>query len=459
MMTSMPMPPLSRWTAPLALALLALLTGAACAPAAPSPDHVLLVVVDTLRAEHLSCYGYERPTSPHIDQLAAGGARFASATSQSSWTAPSMVSMFTGRHILEERLSIPAETPSLPELFSQAGYRTGAFVVNPILHNPENGFRRGFDRFESDADFREISAWIESSASRPTFTWVHWVDPHDPYGPAEEYAHFSKTGGQLAPELERYFDEVHRSGELTDDAGSRATVLASIDGYDDDVRLVDSKIDILVRALEGAGLLERSVIALASDHGEGLWYHRNYPVAEELTEPATLLNTHKMTHGNHLYEEQVHVPLVFYGMGVPAGRVVETPVENVDLLPTLLELCNLPIPAGMTGSSLLPLLRGETTERASFAVSATRWVHSLRTPEGLKLILPTEQGAEFGLVPELYDLEADPFERVNLAGARPEQLAELEALLRERLAAGLRSDGDEELSEANRKAMKDLGYF
>jgi len=455
-MTSMPTHRLSRWTA---LALLALACTAGCSTEAPKPVHVLLVVVDTLRAEHLSCYGYERQTSPHIDQLANGGARFAYATSQSSWTAPSMVSMFTGHHIQEERLSLPPELPTLPELFKRSGYRTGAFVVNPILHNEENGFRRGFDRFESNAEFQEISAWIAQSASTPTFTWVHWVDPHDPYGPAKEYEHFASTGGSLSPELSSYFAEVTRESGLEQADQSRETVLASIDGYDDDIRLVDSKIDILVRALEQAGILRQSVIALASDHGEGLWHHQNYPVAEELTEPATLLNTHKMTHGNHLYEEQVHVPLLFFGMGVPAGRVVEEPVENVDLLPTLLELCNLPIPPGTTGSSLVPLFHGEDKTRAAFAVSTTRWVMSLRTREGLKLILPTDQGREFGLEPELYDLSQDPFERVNLAASQPDELAELSALLRDRLASGLRSEGDEELSEANRKAMEDLGYF
>ena len=460
-MTSMLKLRLPRWTAlsTLALCALALLCATGCSPEAPKPVHVLLVVVDTLRAEHLSCYGYGRQTSPHIDQLANGGARFAYATSQCSWTAPSMVSMFTGRHILEERLSLPAELPTLPELFKKSGYRTGAFVVNPILHNKENGFRRGFDRFEPNAEFREIGAWITQSSGTPTFTWVHWVDPHDPYGPAKEYEHFAKSGDALSSELSSYYAEVTRRNELDEADQSRETVRASIDGYDDDIRLVDSKIDILVRALEQAGILEQSVIALASDHGEGLWHHQNYPVAEELTEPATLLSTHKMTHGNHLYEEQVHVPLLFFGLGVPAGRVVEAPVENVDLLPTLLELCNLPIPPGTTGSSLVPLFHGEDASRAAFAVSTTRWVMSLRTRAGMKLILPTQQGREIGLEPELYDLSQDPFERVNLAASQPEKLAELSALLRDRLASGLRADGDEELSEANRKAMEDLGYF
>ncbi len=442
-----------------ALFALAPLFGASCTENSPRPVHVLLIVVDTLRAEHLSCYGYERATSPHIDQLANSGARFSSATSQSSWTAPSMVSMFTGRHILEERLSIPTETPSLPELFSENGYRTGAFVVNPILHNEENGFRRGFDHFKADAEFREISDWIQSEAKRPTFTWVHWVDPHDPYGPAPEYEFFAKSGGTLPAALTRYYEDLERADGIANQAESRKTVIASIDGYDDDIRLVDSKIDILVRALEGAGILQNSVIVLASDHGEGLWHHRNYPVGEELTEPATILNTHKMTHGNHLYEEQVHVPLVFFGMGITPGQVVDTPVENVDLLPTLMELCNLPIPTGTTGSSLLPLMRGEAAERAPFAVSSTRWVQSLRTPEGLKLILPTEAGRASGLEAELYNLAVDPFERQNLAKAQPADVKRLSGLLVQRLEGGLRSDRGAELSEANKQAMKDLGYF
>ncbi|MFT5287598.1 MAG: arylsulfatase A-like enzyme [Planctomycetota bacterium] len=437
---------------------LLLLLNASCSPPIEPPQHVLLVVIDTLRASHLTSYGYARPTSPHIDQLAKRGARFTRATSQSSWTAPSMVSMFTGRHILEERLSIPEELPSLPELFSKAGYRTGAFVVNPILHNEENGFRRGFDHFVPDADFREISQWIARSAQRPTLTWVHWVDPHDPYGPAPEYEHFIKLGGELPAELDDYYQSVTRTDELQNDDSSRTTIRRAVDGYDDDIRLVDSKLDILTRALDQAGLYDRSVIVIASDHGEGLWAHRNYPVGETQAEPPTLLNTHKMTHGNHLYQELVHVPIILFGAGVPEGIEIDSPVENVDILPTLLELCDLPIPSGITGTSLLPILKDSRSQPADFAVSATRWVQSIQSHDGWKLILPTEKGRGIGLETELFALNQDPNERTNLAATEIETVKRLSKLLTDRLATGLRSDGEGELSGANLKALQDLGY-
>jgi arylsulfatase A-like enzyme len=138
---------------------------------------------------------------------------------------------------------------------------------------------------------------------------------------------------------------------------------------------------------------------------------------------------------------------------------VDRPVENADLFPTLLELCDLPVPPGGTGTSLLGLLTdpGEDT-RPPFAVSSTRWVHALVTEDGWKLIVPTAAGREAGLRPELYRLDTDPHERENLAADRPELVRELGELLETRLEKGLRADGDAALSEANRAAMRELGY-
>jgi len=441
-----------------AAALAALL---ACSPARPPLDHVLLIVIDTLRAGHLSCYGYDRPTSPHIDRLAREGVRFERATAQSSWTAPSMVSLFTGRHLAEERIRVPDDCASLPELFRERGYRTGAFVVNPLVHNEENGFRRGFERFEAHGRFQDIAEWIAASADRPTFTFVHWVDPHDPYGPEEDYHHFLREAGRVPDELARYFERVSEERGLGALEESVAAVGRAINGYDDDIRLVDSKVDILVRALRRSGQLERSVVVLASDHGEGLWRHANYPTAEPEPGPPSILTTHKMTHGNQLYEELLHVPLIVYAPGTAAGVVVREPVENVDVLPTLLELADIASPPGITGRSLVPLMRagGQRTGAAADSFSLTRYVRSVRTAEGYKLILPTEEGRAAGIETELFDLRTDPHERVDLSAREPERVRELSGRIERRLAGGLRSaPGEWELSEENEAAMRALGY-
>lgn len=438
-----------------------LLGTAACQREAPV-DHVLVVVIDTLRADRLSSYGYERPTSPAgIDWLAQNGVRFERATSQSSWTAPSMVSFFTGKHLAEERIAVPASGASLPQLFLDAGWRTGAFVVNPLIHNEENGFRRGFQHFEPDADVFAVRDWIRSSGGTRTLTYVHWVDPHDPYGPAPEYHHFLGQEPLLPPELVRYWREAAQARSLAETESSLETIGEAWNGYDDDVRLADAKVQILVHALREIESLERSVVVIGSDHGEGLWTRPHYAHAQATEGQPTLLSTHKMTHGNQLYEEQVHVPLILFAPGARAGGVVREPVENVDVLPTLLELCGLARPAGLTGRSLVPLLedpgRGTDLERPSF--SRTRLVSSVRAGRW-KLIQPTADGAELGLVPELYDLEADPWERANVAGEHPQRVAALSEALARNAADGLRPDtGEWELSAENEEAMRALGYI
>jgi len=161
--------------------------GAEDGPPRPVPRHVLLIVVDTLRADHLGCYGHYSPT-PAMDGVAARGVRFAQAIVQGSWTAPSMVSILTGRRLAEERLDVPAGLPTLAESFQRAGWTTGAFIMNDIVHQ-DRGFARGFDLFEQRVPYEwsteEVARWIAAHAGEPTFTYVHLNEPHDPYLPPE----------------------------------------------------------------------------------------------------------------------------------------------------------------------------------------------------------------------------------------------------------------------------------
>jgi arylsulfatase A-like enzyme len=431
---------------------------------------VLLIVIDTLRADHLGILGYPRDTSPCIDALAREGALFRSAYAQCSWTSPSMVSLFTGRTVSERRLELPRDVTTLAERFRDQGFATAAFVGNVLL-TPENGFDRGFGLWLEAPTFARdarLFDWIRSCAGRRSFTWVHIGDPHDPYIPPADYR--SEPDGQalLSEEQERHYRAAAASLGLVQVDASKAEIEREIRNYDDELRWVDRQVRELVDAYAAAGLLETTLVALTSDHGEGLWKREDFQSLERRRaaaqgEPPTLLNSFKQTHGNQVYEELVRVPLVLHGAGIPRGLVLDFPVENVDLPPTLLELCGLPRDPALEGHSLTLLFaagRARAWPREE-AFSTTELVSALVTRDGWKLILPTEQGrALLELEPELYDLGADPHERVDLAPARPELVRRLSARIAERLAGGLKR-GTRPLEaelEANAPALEALGY-
>ena len=436
-------------------------------PELPRPHHVLIVLVDTLRADHMAVYGYPRDTTPFLDAFLEQGVRFDRAASQSSWTAPSVISMFTGRDVAGESLAMPADLPAMAELFQQAGYRTGAFVLNPLIQNRENDFHRGFDTFKTSKVMREVSKWIWNSQGQDTLTYVHLVTTHDPYAIDPQFHHF--TGGPpLVPEAieERWQAAAEGGLELSTDV--REHMEQQRNRYDDDVRLMDSQFGTIVNYLEVTGQLEDAVVILCSDHGEGLWTRPAFTFSPEARGPATVEQRFKMTHGGQVYEELTRVPLLVWAPGVARGRVVDEQVGNVDLLPTLLELADLPLPEGeLSGRSLAPLLYADAPDLSDGAeavrpvgttMSATRYLHALWSGP-YKLIRPTALGRGEGLETELYDLVADPDESHDLAAERPGLVAELEAELEARLAGSiLDADAELDMTQTNLEAMRALGY-
>jgi len=427
------------------LAALLLLGGCdvAAGPAGASrrPD-VVLLTVDTLRADRLSSYGYARETSPFIDRLADEGALFEDVTSQFSWTVPSMVSVFTGRYLTEKCVEIPLDEHTLAQAFRRAGYRTIGVVANVLLQ-ADVGFARGFDRFVAPATETFARAeWtlddlmeralplLEEAAAgkerRPVLLYLHAMEPHSPYAPPEVLdpaasafptpdASF-QPGGWHARRLEEL--------GVTDDAPvllERARELRR--GYDREVRALDHQLERAFERLDALGLLDHAVFALMSDHGEGLWDHCSPP---QILGPAVAdrdaIDSKRIfyqKHGAILYQEVAHTPLVLWGAGVPRGVRVDHAVENVDLFPTLLELADLPATGALHGRSLAPGLHGRPVEPREFAYAlgaGASMVRELATD--LKLIV-------HGEVLELYDLAADPGERVDLAAARPGDVARL----------------------------------
>lgn len=399
--------------------------------------NVIVIVVDTLRADHLSAYGYERQTSPFIDSLAAEGVRFENAISPSSWTQPSHASMLTGRYTYEHQ----AETKPLDDRFTTLGeamqadgYRTGAFSGNTLFFTRRQGFGRGFLHFEDNyqsvpdaflnsslygflfdfyglrkvlnyegAPERKLAADINVSALRwaersgkPFLLFINYFDVHDPYTPPEPYrsrfASVSNPGGLINGYVERYHPEL-----------TPEQLQSEIDAYDGSIAYVDDQIKALFSGLEQRGELENTIVIITSDHGESLGEHG------------------LLQHSASLYRQEIHVPLIVWGAGVPAGKVLDTPISTIALPSTILDL--LGANDGTFPAQPLTLLfdgnvptdwAQPISEVAQFAGAAEQ---NPTTHGEMKSVVGTEfqyiVHEKFG--EELYNWQTDPAETRNLA--------------------------------------------
>ncbi|MCK6447545.1 MAG: sulfatase [Planctomycetes bacterium] len=447
-----------------------LLAATSCGAEPAKPDHVVLIVVDTLRADRTTPYGHSRDTSPTLARIAKEGVLFENAVSQSSWTSPSMVSLMTGKYLAGERLTIPDEAPTLAESFQRAGYETAAFICNDIL-SEKTKFSRGFDVFEQlepYSDDARIVQWLESAKGKRTFTWIHLAEPHDVetrYGPPSEAdQRYMKGDNELPPGRVDFLRQFASERKLDDFEPSVERIKREHGGYDDDVAYADRRIANYVAALERAGLYGATAIMIAADHGEGLWTREAYDVGyrqQHVTkggEQPTLLNLLMGTHGNQVYRELVHVPLILKAPGLGPETVVKSWVENLDIVPTLFELCDLPAATALHGKSLVALARAPGSDPTRKVFSMTRYCSSVIDEHGLQLILPTPDGeCRLGLVTELYDLRKDPESRTNLAAAKPDVVAALTKVVEERLALGLPGE-EQQLTPELRAVMQGLGY-
>src|SRR5262245_7793877 len=346
-----------------ARSLLALVAIAAVVPAcrggfdSARPD-IVLIVVDTLRADHLGAYGYDRGTTPHLDVLARQGTVFDAAWSAAPWTLPSVMSIMTSRYPSSHRvendgLKLGADTPTLAETLERSGYATAAFVSH-VYVSSAFGFGRGFETFEdfglSRPDYRleagmepradrvtdSALAWLDRQGRRPVFLFVHYFDPHWPYDPPETFRPPGEAGYHGS--LDAAYDSISRFLDprqpLPDDY--RAFLLAR---YDGEIRFVDEQIGRLLDRLSASERGPRAWVVVTADHGEEFKDHGS------------------MGHGRRLYEEVVRVPLIIRRPGkngAPGGGArVSAPVSGIDLLPTLVAAAGAPAPAGAQGVSLL----------------------------------------------------------------------------------------------------------
>jgi arylsulfatase A-like enzyme len=465
-------------------------TDAAPAPSTTRAPDIVLVVVDTLRADRLSCYGYPRPTSPFIDQLAREGALFEDASAQYAWTVPSMVSMFSGRYVTDRREILVDDVPCLAQTLRDAGYRTFAEVANQLI-DEKGGLARGFEHFSSAPNTRErptgdpensrnitdLAAALErpleaALAGEPTeerapfFVYLHALEPHHPYKrrprldlvlPPNEAVPVWPDAWQAS-----VLEEAGRRYSATDDLDVKMRGIHAERGrYDQEVRFTDDQLRRIFERLEGFGLLEHAVVAVVADHGEGLWDHE-FPERRE-TQHLRPGEVFYGEHGDLLHQEAIATPFILSGTGIPAGLRVPTPVENVDLFPTLLELAGIRAPDGLHGRSLVGHLKGRPMEPGLLVAYAAALTVAVREPAtGLKLTLSQdERNGEVAAV-SLFDLRADPAERMDLVGEKPEDVARItRAFLEWRAVHGswgvaedlIRKDADQ------LERMRQLGYL
>jgi arylsulfatase A-like enzyme/cytochrome c-type biogenesis protein CcmH/NrfG len=411
----------------------ALLPGCRRTPAEPGPSrkpNVLLVTIDTLRADRVGCYGHASASTPVLDALATRGVRFETAVVHVPLTGPSHASILTGLgplgHGFRENAGfvLPAQVKSGAEDFRQAGYRTAAFVSAFPLDR-RFGFDRGFDVYDdhlpkgtdsrrtpyverfADATTDAVLRWLEAPAEgapRPYFLWVHYYDPHAPYEPPGELAVRFRT----AP-------------------------------YDGEVAFADQQLGRLLHALEQRGLLAQTLVLAMSDHGEGLGEHG------------------EGTHGLFVYDSTLKVPFIVAGPGIDTPRVAPTVARGVDVLPTLLDYAGLPRRPDIEGRSLRPAIEGRAMEDVPAYVESLYpqrefgWapLFAWRTARHKVIEAPR---------PELYDLEEDPGELDDLAPREPARLADMRKALevaRARPVAAASAEVDPESAEM----LRALGYI
>ncbi len=335
------------------------------------PRNIILIIVDTLRADHLSSYGYARPTTPFLDQLVAQkGARFETAISTAPWTCPSDAAMLTGRtpsslgtSYARYNPSIPASAKTLAEYLAEGGYYTAGFATTYCVKG-RLGFSKGFDYYDDSLSDRPTSNkaraeevnrramdWLQttwrasSTGSRPLFLFLYYFDPHDYYDPLPPYdtAFDPQYVGPLTPQI--FADGKEAASGQVPLSGRDIEHLVAL--YDGEISYWDAQLGQMLAFLEGQGLMENTLLVVTADHGEqfgerGQWVH-----------------------GNTLYQEVLRVPLlVRYDGAVPPGRVLPDPVQNYDLMPTILDWAGIPVGADVQARSLRGLLTGAASDPA-----------------------------------------------------------------------------------------------
>jgi choline-sulfatase len=396
-----------------ALTLAVLFLTSCSKPPAPSSNrashrsgNILLITLDTLRADHLSCYGSKKVPTPNIDALAARGVRFAQAVAQVPLTTPSHASILTGAYPQIHKLRdnggfvLDSSIPTLATLTKDAGFETAAFVGAAVL-NRHFGLNRGFDHYgdnlnekrdakllpgvvaelRGEAVTRRTLDWLDqrsnpgnsASPAKNFFLWTHYYDPHFPYDPPEPF-------------------------------GSRFQK----DKYSGEIAYVDQQVGELLRGLAARALAEHTLVVLMADHGESLGDHGEF------------------THGVFLYDSTMHIPLMIAGPGVPAGKVISQQVRSIDVMPTIVDYLGLAPGSPAQGTSLLPAVLESKPLPANFAYMETLYPKTALGWAELRAVRTDEWKYVAAPKSELYHLPEDPAEAHSVRESQKAQAAQLD---------------------------------
>ncbi len=386
------------------------------------PPNVVLIGLDTTRADRLSAYGYRRLTSPRLAALAKDGVLFAQATSSSNWTSPSFASIFTGlppsqHQVIHRARAIAPEVSTLAEHFARGGWATGAVVFKAYLYNM--GFEQGFDTWfnvprydvRADDNLKKALAWLDDNYQRRFFFFLHFNDPHQPFNQPPPFDHRFNTAADLARFGLKLPIVIEPSGGVRGCSKCAQATPAfrklARDLYDGELAYMDDRIGKLIDGLKERGLYDDTIIAVVGDHGELMWEHGNY-----------------YGHGGpYMYDELTHVPLIIKparqttARAIRPGTVVDAQVRAFDVFPSLLELAGLPKADDVVSAETLsPLWNGGKTDEGRVAVSENIKQHivSVRA-RGRKLVLSYPPGQPPRQ--RLFDLRHDPQEQKDVLAA------------------------------------------
>lgn len=434
-------------------------------PAGAGKESIIIVSLDTLRADRLGFMGYDRPLTPNLDRFSRGGTVFEHASSNAPWTLPSHSSLFTAQlpfthgARFDHRPLRPANV-TLAERLRNAGYRTAAFTGGGYI-SAGFGLGQGFEIYEEHDEGKEgggegiaraALAWIRSMGSRPYFAFVHTYEVHYPYT-HDEFVRDPSAASTYGKFGNEELDAIHKGKRILK-PGEKQLIA---DRYDGDVAEADRVMGGMLETLSKEGLLNHVVVVVLADHGEDLWDHDA---------------TRSPGHGHSLYQELLHVPLLMVAPGVvQAGRRIQTGVSLVDVAPTLLDLAGVAREPGTAGRSLLTTVTtgAEPEEAPRFAESVEYGPDRFSSTLGhLKVVLaPLPESYNSGVVIrvaplEVFDLASDPWEKKNLSATPPAGSSQMTEDLWKHVEAvfkPLQEEGQKgKIPEKLREQLRSLGY-
>jgi arylsulfatase A-like enzyme/Flp pilus assembly protein TadD len=404
--------------------------------ASKTTPNVVVITIDTLRADHLGCYGYKQVHTPNIDALAAGGVKFERAFTPVPITLPSHTVIFTGTYPTLNGMHdfsgnrLGAQPPTLASTLKENGYITGAVVGSAVLDS-RFGLNRGFDFYYDHFEFNRLQEsnldvmerpgnvvadqaleWLGKNYQNPFFLWMHMYDPHYPYTPPAPYS------------------EEYKSHP-----------------YDGEIAFADAQVGRLIQFLKSKNLYANTLIILSGDHGEGLGEHG------------------EQTHGFFIYNSTLHVPLIVHLPAAPGGKKVDAPVSTADIMPTVLQALKVPVPKEVQGKDLLPLITAKMIDKHQ---DEPRSLYSETFLPRLHFNWSELRGLQLDKYhfidapkPELYDLIRDPKELDNLFTQKKavgeELKSKLDSLIRD-YTPGQEMAEKTSLDPALMERLKSLGY-